>query len=177
MPPASAPLSQPLPGASLAQAISRYVRSATTFVGRASKSEYWWVMLVLLLVGAVPGAMLTVGLVRGIAHRFESSEPVQIGAEGSREQIGIAGPGILEEPTAAVLIPLGLVLLALLWLVTLVPTLALSWRRLHDGGLAGPWFFLSLLPGVGGLFLIVLMLQPSKPEGRRFDAAAPPDAA
>ncbi|VEW10581.1 Predicted membrane protein [Brevibacterium casei] len=54
-------------------------------------------------------------------------------------------------------------------LALLVPTLAISWRRLHDANLAGPFWFLTFIPGVGGLIVLALMLMPSKPEGRRFD--------
>ncbi len=54
-------------------------------------------------------------------------------------------------------------------LALIVPTLAISWRRLHDANLAGPFWFLSFIPGVGGLIVLALMLMPSKPEGRRFD--------
>jgi uncharacterized membrane protein YhaH (DUF805 family) len=170
----SVPLSQPLYGATLGQAVSRFFRKYATFTGRASRSEYWWMALALFLITLVPSALLTIGLVSGMTHHFGNLETVTAGTAGSQEVIGASGPGILSDPTAALLIPLGAGLLGLIWLATLVPNLALSWRRLHDAGLAGPWYFLTLIAGVGGLFLLVLMLQPSKPEGRRFDA---PEAA
>lgn len=40
-------------------------------------------------------------------------------------------------------------------LVTLVPGLAVSWRRLHDIGKSGGWYFISLIPLVGGIILLV----------------------
>jgi uncharacterized membrane protein YhaH (DUF805 family) len=167
----SVPLSQPLYGATLGQAVSRFFRKYATFTGRASRSEYWWMALALFLITLVPSALLTVGLVSGITHHFGNLETYYSeGADGTTVMLGGVGPGIFSDPTAALLIPLGAGLLSLIWLATLVPSLALSWRRLHDAGLAGPWYFLTLIAGVGGLFLLVLMLQPSKPEGRRFDA-------
>lgn len=61
-------------------------------------------------------------------------------------------------------------LLIVAWgLGTIVPHLALTWRRLHDVNLAGPFFFLGLIPFVGGIIVLVLVLLPSKPEGARFD--------
>jgi uncharacterized membrane protein YhaH (DUF805 family) len=48
-------------------------------------------------------------------------------------------PGILEIPGAAPLILTGLVLLGLIWLATIVPNLALAWRRLHDANFPGPF--------------------------------------
>ncbi len=62
--------------------------------------------------------------------------------------------------------------LAFLWLLgTLVPTLAVTWRRLHDIGLSGAWSFLSLLPYVGNLILLVMTLIDSKPGDNRFGPA------
>jgi uncharacterized membrane protein YhaH (DUF805 family) len=43
----------------------------------------------------------------------------------------------------------------------LLPTLALSVRRLRDAGLHWAWIFLALLP-FGGIALIVLWCQPPK---------------
>src|SRR5690606_29038768 len=47
------PLDQPLHGASLPQAVSRFFRKYATFSGRASRSEYWWVYLFIILVSLV----------------------------------------------------------------------------------------------------------------------------
>ena len=49
------------------------------------------------------------------------------------------------------------------------PSLAIAWRRLHDAGFPGPYYFLTLVPSVGSIIVLVLMLLPSKPEGQRFD--------
>jgi uncharacterized membrane protein YhaH (DUF805 family) len=47
--------------------------------------------------------------------------------------------------------PLGLIF----YLVTLVPTIAVAARRLHDTGRSGWWLFLSLVPLIG---LVVLLI-------------------
>ena len=44
------PLDQPHRGITLVGAVKRFVRKYATFEGRASRSEFWWVMLVLAIV-------------------------------------------------------------------------------------------------------------------------------
>ena len=43
-----------------------------------------------------------------------------------------------------------------------LPGLSLIVRRLHDTDRSGWWFWISLIPIVGGIILIVFMLLPSK---------------
>jgi uncharacterized membrane protein YhaH (DUF805 family) len=66
--------------------------------------------------------------------------------------------------------PVGSYLFVLWVVVTLVGSLALGARRLHDANRSGFWQFLHAVPGVGSLVLIVMFLLPSNPKGRRFDA-------
>ena len=92
-----------------------------TFNGRASRSEFWWWVLANAIVGTVL-YLLTLGL--GLAT---ASKPGQV--------IGPAGW------------PFGILLL--LWaLGTIVPTIAVSVRRLHDAGYSG-WFYLFSIVGLG----------------------------
>ena len=49
------------------------------------------------------------------------------------------------------------VLYGLYALLVLVPGLAVSVRRLHDVGKSGAWLFISLVPIIGGIWLLVLM--------------------
>lgn len=53
-------------------------------------------------------------------------------------------------------------------LALLLPSLGLVWRRLHDMGRAGGWFFIAFIPLVGWIFLLVWLVQPSQPEANRF---------
>lgn len=55
------------------------------------------------------------------------------------------------------------VLLMLYALASLVPTLAIAVRRLHDAGYSGWYYFVSFIPCIGGILIIVLYCQPSKP--------------
>ena len=51
-----------------------------------------------------------------------------------------------------------------LWsLAILIPCLAVWWRRLHDIGKSGAWWFLGLIPLVGWIILLVWACQDSKP--------------
>lgn len=60
----------------------------------------------------------------------------------------------------------GLVTLALL-----VPTFAVSSRRLHDIDRSGWWQLVSLVPLVGVLVVLYWYVQPSEPYGNRFGSA------
>lgn len=42
------------------------------------------------------------------------------------------------------------------YLIVLVPSVALMVRRLHDIGKSGAWFFISFIPVVGAIWLLVL---------------------
>lgn len=52
----------------------------------------------------------------------------------------------------------GLALL-LFWLATIVPSLAVTIRRLHDTGKSGWWVLLGLIPFVGLVLLVFLALD------------------
>lgn len=41
------------------------------------------------------------------------------------------------------------------------PSLSITIRRLRDSGKSWPWIFISLVPLIGGIWLIVLLVQPS----------------
>ena len=53
-------------------------------------------------------------------------------------------------------------------LVTLVPGLAVSWRRLHDTGRTGWWILVLLVPVVGWIVYLVLLCSNSHPRSNRF---------
>lgn len=55
-------------------------------------------------------------------------------------------------------------------LATLVPSIAVGVRRLHDTGRSGFWLFISLIPIVGAIWLIVLMCQRSQDGDNEYGA-------
>ena len=48
-------------------------------------------------------------------------------------------------------------------LAVLIPSLAVTWRRLHDIGKGGGWYFFILVPLVGWIFLLVWLCRDSQP--------------
>ena len=48
-------------------------------------------------------------------------------------------------------------------LAVLIPSLAVTWRRLHDIGKGGGWFFIGLIPLVGWIFVLVWLCRDSQP--------------
>ena len=54
------------------------------------------------------------------------------------------------------------VLATLFSLVTLVPNLAVSWRRMHDIGKAGAWSLIVLIPVVGLIIFLIWVCKNSE---------------
>ncbi|WP_420034810.1 DUF805 domain-containing protein [Streptomyces sp. cg28] len=48
-------------------------------------------------------------------------------------------------------------------LATLLPSLGVLVRRLHDTGRSGGWFFIAFVPFVGGIWLLVLTVLEGTP--------------
>ena len=142
------PLGQPWYGAPFIGAWKRYWKKYATFSGRASRSEFWWAYLGNVIIYAVLGLLADlVGLP---------------GSSTTSDSTGFhfhAGPGA---------IPF-IILIWVFGLAVIVPSLAITWRRLHDTGRSGGWFFMYFIPIVGWIFLLVYVLSAPKPEGARFD--------
>lgn len=60
---------------------------------------------------------------------------------------------------------LGIQILGLLFsLASLVPSLAIGARRLHDTGRSGWWQLLYLIPLIGLIIMIIFLVQDSHPD-------------
>ena len=138
------PLSQPLYGASLGDAVRRFFKKYATFTGRASRSEYWWWYLVSIVI-AIVFNILSFGT----------------GGYGLQIDGGYAPPRALS------------IVVWVIWgiwaLATIVPGLALTVRRLHDTDHSGWWILIGLVPLVGPIVLLVFLLSAPVPAGARFD--------
>ena len=56
-----------------------------------------------------------------------------------------------------------------LWsLATIVPSLAVTWRRLHDVGRSGKYFFFILIPIAGIIMLLIELTKDSQPGENQF---------
>jgi uncharacterized membrane protein YhaH (DUF805 family) len=48
-------------------------------------------------------------------------------------------------------------------LIVIIPSFAVSVRRLHDVGKSGWWFFIALIPFIGAIWLLVLLCTDGTP--------------
>ena len=118
------------------EAVSQGWSNVFTYRGRASRSAYWWLYLLGILLGAV------VALV--------------IGATGA------TGHG------KALFIGLASLVGGVLVLYQALALLAALVRRLHDTDRSGWWVLISLVPLVGGIWLLVLTVLPGTAGSNRF---------
>jgi uncharacterized membrane protein YhaH (DUF805 family) len=64
----------------------------------------------------------------------------------------------------AVVHVVGILLIVVVVLGVFVPSLAVLVRRLHDTGRSGWWYFIGLVPFVGGITLLVFTCLDSQPQ-------------
>lgn len=134
-------MGRPLYRATFLQAVKRFFRNYANFTGRASRSEYWWAQAFLVLVMVVPYVAMLVGF--GPLIDAEGDMPVGFG--------------------------FGVMALLAVGLAVVVPSLAITWRRLHDANHSGTYWLFGLIPYAGGVILLVFTLMRPNPAGRRFD--------
>ncbi len=103
------------------------------FEGKSTRSDYWYLVLSNFLLGMLAvGVTFFLGFLSGWG-------------EGSIIPIFIWGAIII-----------------LYTIASIVPSVALSVRRLRDGGFHWALIFISFIPYVGSLALFVLYCMPSK---------------
>src|SRR3712207_2846210 len=110
-------------------AVETGFRKYVTFSGRASRSEYWWWALFYVLVFIVAGILDLI--------LFPGSTGVQTGAG----RVAYSGGAIT----------------AIAGLALLLPSLAVTARRLHDTDRSGWWILISLIPLIGAIVLLFFM--------------------
>ena len=148
VPAGAVPLWYPYYGAPIGEAARRFFKKYATFTGRASRSEYWWWTLISAVVGIVLNIIMSVA----------GSAGATVNDSGAM----VPGPGAI----------VGVILLVIWGLAVIVPSLALTVRRLHDVNFSGWMILIGLVPFLGGLALLIFTILPSKPEGQRFDVPA-----
>lgn len=60
----------------------------------------------------------------------------------------------------------------LIWLyaaVMILPSLAVTVRRLHDTGRSGWWYLINFVPVIGGIWLLILLCQRSEVTANIYD--------
>lgn len=124
------------------------------FSGRSRRREFWSFMLLNFIVYAVLFAIV-------LGTGFSLSQ-----LQGADPNNPLAMYGSLFSGTG--------LLLVVWWLATIVPTIAVSVRRLHDRDLSGWWylgvFVASFIPLVGMLtsiaFLVIMFLEGTRGPNR-----------
>lgn len=135
----------PRPSVGFVRALRLFFKNYAVFHGRASRSEFWWM--------ALWGAMFYVAV----------GSPMALSIWLSSASGGSDFP-----PLAAVM----LVIMGVGWLATVLPTIALQVRRLHDAGFSGFFALLAYIPYVnyvGGLVPFIMSFFPSTPSGVKYD--------
>jgi uncharacterized membrane protein YhaH (DUF805 family) len=143
------PLWAPLYGATMGQAWTRFWRKYADFSGRASRSEFWFAYLWVVLLGF--GSYFALAIVFGVLGAVISSSD-----SGAAPAFGV-GAGVV-----------GL-LWVLAYIAVIIPFIAVSVRRLHDAGYAGYYYFMGFIPLVGGILLLVYYATESRPQGAVYD--------
>jgi uncharacterized membrane protein YhaH (DUF805 family) len=118
------------------------LRKYAQFSGRARRSEYWlWLLFVI-----------------GIQIVFQ----ILIVATGGSMMSG-AGGGQPSGLSMVLLLIFCAVMLGLL-----IPSLAVTFRRLHDTNRSAWWILIGLIPFIGALVLLVFYLLPGTPGPNNF---------
>jgi uncharacterized membrane protein YhaH (DUF805 family) len=136
------PLELPLHGASWAEVMRRFFLKYATFRGRASRSEFWWWVLTAFV------ASNALDVLSGLAT-------------GWRDPMDIAGRFAVVDIWSGIE--------AVLQLAVFIPSLAVSWRRLHDVDRTGAWIFITFIPILGLIVYVIMTAGRSRPSGARFD--------
>ncbi len=139
---------------SFGDAVRSCLHKYATFDGRATRSEFWWFYLFVVIVNAVmyiPFLILTI-----------------IAAAAS------------DGSAMATLFGVIAVLWALVWvavaLALIIPQLAVGCRRLHDRGMSG-WLQLLLIVPCGSIVLIVFWVMEGTPGDNAYGPKYPYAAA
>lgn len=125
---------------SFGDAVRKCLSNYATFDGRASRTEFWWFYLFIVIVSFVvvlPGYVL---MLVGAATATNDSTP------GAVFWLGL------------VLLIIG----SLAMLALYIPQLAVGCRRLHDRGQSG-WFQLLLLVPCGNIVLLIFWVMEGTP--------------
>ena len=128
------------------EAIKRGFAGWSTWSGRATRAEYWWWALFAALLLLIPW----IGVLATMDWTTETSN-------GSASASGSGGSVVFW------------ILFVVAILVVILPSIAVSVRRLHDTDRSGWWYWIQLVPcGIGAIWFFVLTVLPSSPGQNRF---------
>ena len=114
------------------------------FNGRSRRSEYWLASVMNMIIV--------------MAFYFIMFIPMMIDITNNGEPSGL---------TAGIMGIFGLLMFAYAMAI-LVPSLAMSVRRLHDTGRSGWFLLLNLIPYIGGIIIFVFSVLDSQPGANQY---------
>jgi uncharacterized membrane protein YhaH (DUF805 family) len=131
-------------------ALKRAFQKYADFATDASRGEYWWFCLdnILITVLLLVASYMAGGKEAWLHYLLSYGTTMEL-FDGLPAVSDMGAGGIFY---------------FLLWIwgiAVIVPGLALVWRRLHDSGRSGSWFFICFVPFVGNFILFILLLMPS----------------
>ena len=122
-------------------AYKNFFKNYAEFTGRSTRPDYWWVWLGNLIL-SIPFWVIYIYTV------FLSAVMDSVSDSASEAAFMIFG--------------LVAIIYVVFYLAILVPTIALTIRRLRDAGFHWAFIFLRFAPMVGGIALLILLAMPTK---------------
>jgi uncharacterized membrane protein YhaH (DUF805 family) len=110
------------------------VGNYANFSGRSRRKEYWYSKLVEFILTF---SFLIIMVILGVIF---SSNDMTIG-----------------------FLQIALIIMVIFYLYGIIPSLAAVARRLHDTGRSGTYYFLSFIPLVGPIILLIYLCEDSQP--------------
>ena len=134
-----------------------YWKNYFKFKGRASRSEFWYAVLWLLIIDVASSILQNVS---GFSAWREAKAFNFLYGD-------VLGYVDVPEITSFMLITA--IIVGLWGLVSLIPKLSLAIRRLHDIGKSGWWALLYFVPYVGEAILLIILIAQSQPTRNQYD--------
>lgn len=133
------------------RSIGRYYAGYAWFGGHAGRREFFIVMTWLFLASCLMQAMF---FLLGATGHLGGAGWLGYPLFGS--EAAFTWHPDVPEATAAFRAVSGILVL-----IHVVPTLALTARRLRDVGLSPVWTLLAFIPGLGSIVLLLMVIQPT----------------